>query len=240
MTKHFTLLLFSFFAFAGIVSAQDLVFIQDGKELQEGSTVYCSKIDVLGAMNPHIYVKNKGADVSASLTITVLEEPAVGDVGFCGWEASGIDECRVVPYGSPITKTTTISTNQEIDTKVEIMNVDPSNTLIRVQYKLAYSDQEKTLTVIFTTDPPSSSIPTFSKETTISLYHKDGNVCMDYSFANSTVRKIILYNIVGKKVAQYILTDHSNTLIFPSLPKGIYMYSVIENNKPVKSGKYIF
>ncbi|MCC8145593.1 MAG: hypothetical protein LIO93_03965 [Bacteroidales bacterium] len=140
MTKHFTLLLFLLFLVTNVVSAQDLVFIQNGKELNENSTVYCSEIDLMGNMNPHVYVKNKGADISASLTITLLEENVSGDIGFCGW---GTDECTPVPYGSPVVRTTTIAANQEADPHIEAMNVDPNNTLIKVQYKLVYADKEK-------------------------------------------------------------------------------------------------
>ncbi|MCC8145592.1 MAG: T9SS type A sorting domain-containing protein [Bacteroidales bacterium] len=63
---------------------------------------------------------------------------------------------------------------------------------------------------------------------------------MDYDFPTTQTRTVTLYNIIGKKVAKYTLTDSANTLTFPQLPKGIYMYSIMENNQSVKCGKYVF
>lgn len=235
MRKQFTLLFFLLFSFTTILFAQELVFSQNGKELNEGSTVYCSELDAMGNMDPHIFIKNKGAKISASLNVSLLAEPEGGSIGFCGW---GSEECTPVEYENEVIRSTTIEANQEIDPRIEAMNVDPNNTLIKVQYKLTYSGKEKVLNVIFTTNPTSITSP--SEDLDITLYRNNGNVYMDYNFPTIKNREIILYNIVGKKVAQYSLTDDKNTIIFLNLHKGIYMYSIIENNTSVKCGKYIF
>jgi hypothetical protein len=57
------------------------------------------------------------------------------------------------------------------------------------------------------------------------------------SLTNSLELKI--YNVLGDKVINAILINHSTTINTCELPSGIYFYKVIGNNKTIQSGKLI-
>jgi|GEM_PF-2141640 len=220
--------------------AQSLVFVQNGEVLKDGSTIVATEIfdaDIYPTMDAHIYVKNQTSnDVhNATMTISLVEESSSeGFIGFCGWGTNG---CVPVNYNTPVSRTTTVQAETEVNPDVEALGVNPESISFKVEYKLTYGENTQIIYVIFTSD--ATAIPSLSKTTPIVVSNNVNGTSINYNFESAADRKLSVYSIIGTKITEINLTNNSGNIQLSNLTKGIYMYSVTENKRPVQSGKFI-
>jgi hypothetical protein len=237
--KRFALLFLLLAGCEVFIHSQSLVFIRDGVVLENNSTYIAREVDKDLIINPRITVKNVSeGTIEATFTVTLLEE-LIGDedtfIGFCGW---GVDvTCVPVFYESPKTRTTTIVSGNIQDPDVEAFNVVNEKTFAKVEYKLTYGGTEQKLYVTFTTK--NTEIVHLPKKNDIIFSYEGESVFMKYNFDTTANRHLNLYSITGVKIAEIELFKDTDTIQLPSIQKGVYVYSITENNKTFKSGKYI-
>jgi hypothetical protein len=111
------------------------------------------------------------------------------------------------------------------------------NFSVKVEYKLTYNGTEQKINVIFSSDPTGISNP--GKLRDLILYSTGGNVSVKYHFENTANRQLQVYNIIGQKITEINLSEATGTKTLSTLYKGVYLYSLSENGKVVKSGKFI-
>ena len=238
--KKFTLLLMLFLGWETYLFSQSLVYVQDGKVLNNGSTVIVKEVleaEIYPHMKAHISVKNQTlTDVpNATMTVSLVEESTSnGSIGYCGW---GTQNCSNINYGSPISRTTTIQAGAEVDPNIEVMGVDPENISFKLEYKLTYGENTQIIYVVFTSE--ATAVSSFPKSTPIVVFNNESGTSVDYSFDSADNRQLFIYSIIGKKLAEINLSNNSGHIQLPNLSKGIYLYSVVENKQIIQAGKFI-
>ena len=106
---------------------------------------------------------------------------------------------------------------------------------IKVKYTLEAGTETRVLNVHFTTkelgiDPIGDS--------GIYLSQEGEDICLNYNFENKNKRLLSIYNTTGNKIAERELRSDETGILLPKVPPGIYIYSITEKNKIIKSGKY--
>lgn len=235
LMRKFTYLVLLLFAFT-TDSYSQLVFTRDGNVINENSLIYEKEVDDLGAIPAHVKIKNTGnKSIQAGLTVTVLEEPiGAMAVGYCGW---GSNQCMPVGFGSPHTRTTTLREGDEIDPVIEAMGVEEENTLVKVQYKLSYEGTESLLYVNFAAGL--SSIDNNKLQNPLKIIMNNGVPEILYNFNSGITRELKVYDLTGKLVLAYVITDQKGAFSLHKLNKGIYFCSVNEQGKTITTTKFI-
>lgn len=88
-----------------------------------------------------------------------------------------------------------------------------------------------------------SSVASVKQEKAFRLYPNpnNGNMTLDYALAENEKGKMIICDVTGKIISEYILNNASNKLVVSNdqLNNGVYFYHVILNNRIVKSDKIV-
>jgi hypothetical protein len=238
--KKLVLLLLVLAACEEFAFSQSLVFMRNGVELNNGETYIANEVDdVLFSINPYITVKNvSDKNINATFTVTLLEE-MIGDdnafIGFCGWGVNGF--CISVTYEMPKSRSAILASGDVEDPEVEAMNVGSDIFLAKVEYKLNYEGNEQKIYVTFMTG--NVGITPLPEKDNIILSYQGENVSMKYNFNNTADYRLNIYNIAGIKIAEINLSDNVGVVQLPIGHKGVYIYSITENNKIFKNGKFI-
>jgi len=69
----------------------------------------------------------------------------------------------------------------------------------------------------------------------------NGNFTLTYNLGNQTSGIIEIYNQIGMKVAEYLLTSSTGSMQVnaPNLSQGLYIYKLYTGNEVIKIGKII-
>ena len=103
-------------------------------------------------------------------------------------------------------------------------------------------DETDYQTVTVTYDYPAylAAVDKTSLSSQINLMQRGNNLVCNYKFDTAASRSIVLTNIVGAKVATLALNNTSGEVVLnQKLAKGIYVYTLVENGRNVKSHKII-
>lgn len=72
------------------------------------------------------------------------------------------------------------------------------------------------------------------------LTQNGNNLVCQYSFGKTASRQVVISNMVGARVASFSLDNNSGKkTVTARLSKGIYIYTLVENGRNVKSHKII-
>lgn len=236
MTRKITLLIAALCLICGSISAQSFVFVHNGVELENNANIIVSEIDEeMGTMDAHAYVKKLASEnMNASLTISVEEEPIGGFIGFCGW---GTTICTPVNYGSPLTRDLLVENNDPIDPSVEVMGAYERPVNVKVKYVLKAGNEERILNVHF--DSEASAINDLTASNSVFVSGSRDEMYLNYSFDTEAQRVLNVFSITGNKVAEIILSSNNTQVQLPKTSQGIYLFSIVENGRIIKGGKYI-
>lgn len=215
------------------VFAQTLDFYSNDDPISDGATVTASEMDEFELIKAPIVVKNQGgSDVSAVLTVTLTNLEGDGGVGYCGWGGPG---CASLVLNNPVSRTTVVAANSEMDPEVEAMSF-MEGSAGRASFELTYGSVKKTIFVDFLY---TSSIASSAKaEKDIVVVSNGGAADVTYSFDTDGLRVMNIYNVTGEQVASKVVTGLEGNLSF-SLNKGIYLYSIVEKGKVAGTSKFV-
>lgn len=236
MTRKITLLIAALCLICGSISAQSFVFVYNGVELANNANIIVSEIDEdMGTMDAHARIKKLASEnIEASLTISVEEEPIGGFIGFCGW---GTTICTPVSYGIPLTRTLLVDHNDAIDPSVEVMGAYERPVNVKVKYTLVAGGEEFVLNVHF--DSEASAINDLTATNSVFVSGSRDEMYLNYSFDTEAERVLNVFSITGNKVAEMPLSSNNTQVQLPKTSQGIYLYSISENGRVIKGGKYI-
>lgn len=231
--KKFTTLFLLLLIVNGVIYSQSLRFVREGVVLENNATVIENEVTT-GLIKSKVHIKNEGstAIINASLKV-IVDGDATEIIGYCGWGNTG---CFPVAPGGEFSSTTTIAAGEEIDPIIEAMDVD-ENSLNKVQYILSYDGQEQTLNVVFTTQ--TTSLPTNESAFQINVNQKGANTEIIYSFDSAKERQINVYDLTGKTVLNETISNTEGLVVLPKLNKGIYIYSLTEQDKKIETKKFV-
>ena len=107
-----------------------------------------------------------------------------------------------------------------------------------VMYNTANEDDFTYVTVVFDYSRV-ASVNAANMANNVKLFQRDGNLVCNYAFDAAATRNIVLTNIVGARVATVALDGNNGEVALNRLPKGVYVYTLVENGRNVKSQKIV-
>jgi len=228
------------FLCSGLIYSQTFEFYRNGILVQNNETIEITDVEENAwgwlIMKSKVQLKNTTSNtVEASLSQTVLEHPAAGELEVCfGGNCYASTNANVtwpgtIAPGMP---------DNEDEFKMVFYPSEEIYTHIKVQYDVFVRnnpDDKTTIFLIFNYRPGNINI--ISQNDNLLIYNQNGQIC--FKFNNSSPkRQLTVYNITGTETGQY--KADSELLVLPeTVKKGVYLYSVKENGKVVSTGKYI-
>ena len=217
MKKIFTLLVL--FATALTASAQ-LSFTMDGNTIENGATITSSKLQPSLAemgfvmFKPDVFVSSEKAG-NVTVEVKALDGRSVS-LCFGG---------NCIP-GTDLTKSTDLAAGASVDIQLEGGGMITGTQTYKCEVTAYYtSDPSSTIsfTLIMTNDPTVLAVGSVEAENDGVMF--DGRT-MSYTFAAAAPRKVSLYTVSGKQVAQWNVDAAAGTLPLDNLKNGTYVYAV--------------
>lgn len=253
--KKILLTLLSFVAFSGVY-AQSLSLVLSNNRGEELSVIehngeFSVNMKDFGSMivsDFHFKVKNNTDKSGSVKTQDIVYLNAAAEAlkdfdicaevctqgGFGAFEAFNIKANDVYPGAGDVTDEFKALHAQNFSTSGVIS--EPAK--YRLDFK--FSGDNTVSSFIMNVIPAGSSISSVSGNSSLNVYQNGSDVVAEYSFADAAERYISVYNIAGEVVAKVKLIGESGTEVLPvSLNKGVYIYSLEEGRKSVKSHKFI-
>lgn len=237
MSKKIVLLIVAMVVSSAMAFSQNLSYIKrDGSAIADNSTISFSEIknDKLKAL---VDLKNNsGGDLNVSFTLTIQEQ-----VGVLGVSCCGFGSCVPVSMADSFSDEATLSAGAVLDFDIYLESfliTDPDNFRIKMEYKVVSGKEEHIVYVVLTSDTTSDITDVLNKKEAYT-YQTGNAVNLYFNFGLEANRVLSVYNITGRKVAEMLLSNNYGTVQLPYDQQGIYIYTISENGKNVKSGKYI-
>ena len=246
MKKLFTLL--SALLYAWSVQAQTLTFQHEGKDIENGATVYSSKInedllhigDQMGkpAMNalqfmPEITLTSSVDASNVHVTLESIDDPKV-DLELCSFDGT----CS---SGTLCEKKGELVANVAVDAQIHTASVRPADQIItrRALVSAWYEGQEAnkvSFTLVMTNDETVLGID--GVQASKAHVSMQGNV-MHYALDGEGVHTLYLYGLDGAMVMSRTLAGNEGQVSLSSLRKGIYLYQIAGKSGSKAQGKII-
>lgn len=240
--------LFAFMLSAMFVSAQDVVFTNNGVVLEDGATVNADAledfewdeakaetqgVDANGNNYPNqLFLKNQTSEEQPiRLTITILSKENVKSIGICT-----LDQCSPIKKDEETREGKLLS---EIDILNSMLKFDAYFTIgtpgyVKLKVVLYVGLTSRTLYVNLNYTPGGSGLHSTQNDATLST---NGNNII-YKLVEAGQHTIDVYNITGSLVKS-VEVGQEGTLSLEGLSKGIYIYTAKTNGKQVAVQKCI-
>ncbi len=239
------------------VQAQAVQFIYHGEVLQDGAVVEVDEYDPkTGEMPWHVEFKNNtGADVEVVMSYdsydnkyAELEGMGFGDgMSLCTTQC--VAGANVVAPSFIVTadgETLNPDNGMHIDIHAAFMIMSASmmgytDAYVKADFLLtnaANEDDYTYATVIFDYSKV-ASVENADVNNKVNVFQRGANLVCNYAFDAVAARSLVLTNIVGARVASVALDGNNGEVALDRLPKGVYVYTLVENGRNVKSQKII-
>jgi hypothetical protein len=244
MKRIFTLCSF-LLLFATVTFAQSFAFVKDAVQLENNAEITVRNFTttpVPGELEipAGLRLKNLTDEtLDTKMKQTVLSYEGTGDelINWC------FNVCSNVPLTTTLLeRTSMIAANSfEENFHANLIVYPDEYASAKVRYDVYPQNifEVITVTVNFIYDENSQTGLNTLEKNKINVYQKDKTVKLNY-FCNQTNAQLEIYNIIGKKVAQYHLNIGENQFsLYEQFPQGIYVYVLREDNKVIINQKFI-
>ena len=239
------------------VQAQSVQFSNHGEVLKDGAVVEVDEYDPkTGEMPWHVEFKNNtGADVEVVMSYdsydnkyAELEGMGFGDgMSLCTTQC--VAGANVVAPSFIVTadgETLNPDNGMHIDIHAAFMIMSASmmgytDAYVKADFLLtnaANEDDYTYATVIFDYSKV-ASVENAGVNNKVNVFQRGANLVCNYAFDADAARSLVLTNIVGARVASVALDGNNGEVALDRLPKGVYVYTLVENGRNVKSQKII-
>ena len=246
MKKLFTLL--SALLCAWSIQAQTLTFQHEGEDIENGATVYSSKVDedmlhigdAMGfpSLNALRFMSEVTltSSVSASnvhITLESIDDPKV-DLELCSFDG----QCQASTF---IEKVGEMEAGIALDAQIHVPAIRPADQIVtrRALVSAWYEGQEAnkiSFTLVMTNDETVLAID--GVQASKAHVAMQGNV-MHYALNGEGVHTLYLYGLDGSMVMSRTLADSEGQVSLSSLRKGIYLYQIVGKSGSKAQGKVI-
>ena len=246
MKKLFTLL--SALLCAWSVQAQTLTFQHEGKDIENGATVYSSRVDedmlhvgdemgmpALNALRfmPEITLTSSVAASNVHITLESIDEPKQ-DLELCSFDG----QCQASTF---IEKVGEMEAGVALDAQIHVPAIRPADQIItrRALVSAWYEGQEAnkvSFTLVMTNDETVLGID--GVQASKAHVSMQGNV-MHYALDGEGVHTLYLYGLDGAMVMSRTLAGSEGQVSLSSLRKGIYLYQIAGKSGSKAQGKII-
>lgn len=225
------------------VQAQSVCFVQDGEVLQDGATVLLTEVDPSGSMilwEP--IIRNTSDDVvSFIISMNVIEKKYAEDM---------VSTCTHTCYPEQVTEFPAMTLDAGAETThndfhgqftlMAAMMSDKTDSYAKVEYTITDADSdEKIVAVIVEYDMAKASVEGALVASEAKLFQNGGNLMCRYNFDSAANRSVVVSSIVGATVANVPLNGNNGEVVLNRLPKGVYVYTLVEDGRNVKSRKIV-
>lgn len=249
------ILLFVAAAVAAVsVQAQSVQMMYKGEVLQDGAVVEVTEYDAeAGEMPWHVEFKNNtGTDVEVIMSYESYDNkyselmgiPGFGDgLSLCTWQCVAGESVTAPAFyvdaeGNP---------DCAFHTAFMIMSNQPDfggyqDAYIKADYMLvnaANEDDFTYVTVIFDYAKYVAAVNKAGVNNNMNVYQRGANLVCNYAFDAVAERSLVVTNIVGARVANVALDGNNGEVSLDRLSKGVYVYTLVENGRNVKSQKIV-
>lgn len=224
----------------GLTQAQSVRFVQNGEVLENNATITLYEYDdEMGQMEWMPILRNTtDHDVNIVIQTSVISNEDNSSLALCVggscYDPTTTETSVIkVPAGGEITDFHTQFTPNGNTSKATayyiVMNVDDEE---------GTDYQAVTVTYDYPAYLASESLTSALEQ--FKLTQNGNNLVCQYSFGKTASRQVVISNMVGARVASFSLDNNSGKkTVTAHLPKGIYIYTLVENGRNVKSHKII-
>ena len=117
-----------------------------------------------------------------------------------------------------------------------------SNNYIKADYMLVNAANEDDLTYVTVIYDYAKYVAAVNKagvNNNMNVSQRGANLVCNYAFDTVAERSLVVTNIVGARVASVALEGNNGEVAVERLPKGVYVYTLVENGRNIKSQKII-
>lgn len=224
----------------GLTQAQSVRFVQNGEVLENNATITLYEYDeIMGQMEWMPTIRNlTDQDIDIMIQTDVISNEdgsflALCVGGQCYAPTTTETDIITVPAGGETTDFHTQfipnGDNSKATAYYVLMNIDDEE---------GTDYQAVTVTYDYPAYLASESLTSALEQ--FKLTQNGNNLVCQYSFGKTASRQVVISNMVGVRVASFSLDNNSGKkTVTARLPKGIYIYTLVENGRNVKSHKII-
>ncbi len=242
------ILLFAFAAFMAVtVNAQTLRFVdQEGVEYENGAVIEAYEVEPeLMNLVWHLNLKNTSDQAQDFIIYHEVEELS-GFMQFCGnaevttglcYGATSVGADEYGPYTLAAG-----ATEYCFHAAIMMMTETTAARVTYTAYPESNPEDASYVTVIYTYEAYQNGINAVEKafvNNKVNMFQRNGSLVCNYEFDNAAKRSVVVSNIVGARVATVVLDGTQGEVVLNRLPKGVYVYTLVENGRAVKSHKVV-
>lgn len=225
---------------AGYMQAQSVRFVQNGEVLENNATITLYEYDeIMGQMKWEPTIRNlTDQDINIMIQTDVISNEddsflALCVGGQCYAPTKTETDIITVPAGG---ETTDFHT--QFEPKGDNSKATAYYVLMNIDDEEGTDYQAVTVTYDYPAYLASESLTTAPIQ--FKLTQSGNNLVCRYSFDKQASRQVVISNMVGAQVASFALDNTSGEKrVSARLPKGIYIYTLVENGRNLKSHKII-
>lgn len=245
--KKFLLFVVAALVFVGSATAQSLRFYdQEGNLYEENAVITSYEVESDFMNNTwHLNIKNT-SDRDINVMIDVEVEEISGFFQFCGNLNVTVGTC--FPYDpekpfAPFGPYYAEAGSAKYYFHAALMCISETDYL-RVKFTIydeSNPDDKTSMTVILSKeayDKGSGVNDAFATQQ-VKVFQRGGNLVCNYNFNTTANRSIVVSNIVGACVGSVVLDGNNGEAVIDRLPQGVYVYTLVENGRNVKSHKVV-
>ena len=246
------ILLFAVAAVAAICAqAQPSVqFVYNGEVLEDGAVVEVLEYDpTMGEMPWHVGFKNNtGKDVEVQISYDSYENKYENLEGMGFGDQMTICTTQCVAGASVTAPPFIVNAAGEPDCEVHIAFGIMSDAMMGykdafvkadfVMVNTANEDDLTYVTVVFDYSRV-AALHGANMANNIKVFQRGDNLVCNYAFDAVAERSLVVTNIVGARVATVALDGNNGEVALDRLPKGVYVYTLVEGGRNVKSQKIV-
>lgn len=243
ITFLFLLFFYTLMSYAQIFSFQQVIGYDESndpilKEIPNEGSIFVTERDFLNELVGTVMMNNvsqKDIDLGVSAYRESILEGSVER--FCliqCYNSNGEVEQHYPPQ--PFT----LAANTEMEISFHCKSPEEGDNIVRYEFydKNTPSENRFTFKVIYRNQ--TSGVSELENDTYNFITQKKGeNPKFNYFFSNNKERKLIIHDITGKLANNIIINSLQGNIEFTSLNKGLYIYSIIEEGKVIKSNKFV-
>lgn len=224
----------------GLTQAQSVRFVQNGEVLENEANITLYEYDeIMGQMEWMPILRNTtDHDVNIVIQTSVISNEDNSFLALC------VGGSCYAPTATETSVITVPAGGETTDFHTQFIPNGNTSKATAYYVLMNIDDEEGTdyQAVTVTYDYPaylaSESLTTAPIQ--FKLTQSGNNLVCRYSFDKQASRQVVISNMVGVRVASFSLDNNSGKkTVTARLPKGIYIYTLVENGRNVKSHKII-
>lgn len=225
---------------AGLTQAQSIRFVQNGEVLENNAVITVYEYDeIMNQMKWEPTIRNMtDQDINIMIQTDVISNEddsflALCVGGQCYAPTKTETDIITVPAGG---ETTDFHT--QFEPKGDNSKATAYYVLMNIDDEEGTDYQAVTVTYDYPAYLASESLTSTLEQ--FRLTQNGNNLVCQYSFGKTASRQVVISNMVGARVASFSLDNNSGKkTVTARLSKGIYIYTLVENGRNVKSHKII-